>query len=102
MCHFAQILADVGESALFTMLSNVFSDEQIIKLSQVEDNPTSGTSGKMYGLRKALLLSSQQAILDVDNLVVSGYRGLCHNFVEKTSPNLRKQVLIPSMAISHS
>ncbi|MCK4735266.1 MAG: hypothetical protein KAT65_22625 [Methanophagales archaeon] len=35
MYPFAQISADVGES--FTTLSNVFSDEQTIKLSQVED-----------------------------------------------------------------
>ncbi|MDI6885421.1 MAG: hypothetical protein QMD22_03565 [archaeon] len=37
MYHFAPISADVGESNLFMTLSNVFSDEQIIKLSQVED-----------------------------------------------------------------
>jgi hypothetical protein len=37
MYHFAPISADEGESNLFTTLSNVFSDEQIIKLSQVED-----------------------------------------------------------------
>jgi len=34
MYPFAQISADVGES--FMMPSNVFSDEQTIKLSQVE------------------------------------------------------------------
>ncbi len=37
MYHFAPISAGVGESNLFMTLSNVFSDEQIIKLSQVED-----------------------------------------------------------------
>jgi len=37
MCQFLPVLADVGESDLFEILSNVFSDEQIIKLSQIED-----------------------------------------------------------------
>jgi hypothetical protein len=37
MYHFAPISADVGENNLFTTLSNVFSDEQIVQLSQVED-----------------------------------------------------------------
>ena len=37
MYYFTPISADVGESNLFMTLSNVFSDEQIIKQSQVED-----------------------------------------------------------------
>ncbi|MBE0517399.1 MAG: hypothetical protein IBX41_08460, partial [Methanophagales archaeon] len=46
MNHFTPISADVEESNLFMTLSNVFSDEQIIKLSH---KPLQGFRGQRGG-----------------------------------------------------